>query len=97
MVELDGDAPLREQLADLVEARIKDGTYPPKSAIPSGAELAAECDVSPRTATEAVKILKARGLVRGVPGKAVIVKADALDVLNNADRASSNGNKSGGK
>lgn len=81
MVELDGDAPLRVQLADLVAARIADGTYPPKTAIPSGAELAAECDVSPRTATEAVKILKARGLVRGVPGKAVIVKANALETL----------------
>lgn len=31
-----------------------------------------------------MKILKARGLVRGVPGKAVIVKADALDVLKSA-------------
>jgi GntR family transcriptional regulator len=81
VVELDGEAPLRVQLADLVAARIADGTYPPRTAIPSGAELAAECDVSPRTATEAVKILKGRGLVRGVPGKAVIVKADALDVL----------------
>jgi GntR family transcriptional regulator len=65
----------------LVASRIADGTYPPKSAIPSGADLAAETDVSQRTATEAVRILKARGLVRGVPGKAVIVKADALDVL----------------
>ncbi|WP_232383274.1 GntR family transcriptional regulator [Actinomadura violacea] len=88
MVELDGDAPLRVQLADLVAARIADGTYPPRTAIPSGAELAEECDVSPRTATEAVKILKERGLVRGVPGKAVIVKADALDALRRAARES---------
>ncbi len=81
MTELDGDQSLRVQLADLIAARIADGTYPPKSAIPSYAELAAETDVSARTASEAVKILKARGLVRGVPGKAVIVKADALDII----------------
>lgn len=81
MVELDGDEPLRVQLADLIASRIRSGQYPPRTAIPSGTQLAAECDVSPRTAAEAVKILKARGLVRGVTGKAVIVKADALEVL----------------
>lgn len=84
MVELDGPEPLRVQLADLIAARIADGTYAPRAALPSGAALAAECDVSPRTVTEAVKLLKARGLVRGVPGKAVIVRADALDKLSSA-------------
>ncbi|GAA4134578.1 winged helix-turn-helix domain-containing protein [Actinomadura keratinilytica] len=76
--ELDGMDPLRVQLADRVAAKIADGTYPPGSRIPSTAQLADQYGVSQRTAADAVKLLKERGLVRGVQGRGVFVlrKAD---------------------
>jgi DNA-binding GntR family transcriptional regulator len=73
MVELDGIDPLKIQIADLVAARIEAGDYPPKTRIPSTAALADECSVSMRTVTDAIIILKERGLVRGVPGRGVFV------------------------
>ncbi|MDL4816834.1 winged helix-turn-helix domain-containing protein [Actinomadura opuntiae] len=73
MVELDGIDPLKVQIADLVARRIESGEYAPKARIPSASALAEECGVSQRTAADAVRILKERGLVRGVPGRGVFV------------------------
>jgi len=67
---------LRVQLADRIAAKIADGTFPPKSRIPSASALADQYGVSPRTAADAVKILKERGLVRGVQGRGVFVLPD---------------------
>lgn len=75
-VDLDGPEPLRDQLAAALAALIHDGTYPPNRRIPSAASLADTYGVSQRTAADAVRALKDRGLVRGVPGRGVFVVAD---------------------
>ncbi|WP_405695315.1 GntR family transcriptional regulator [Streptomyces coelicoflavus] len=68
-LDLDGPDPLYEQIANVLAARIADGTYPPRRRIPSEADLVAEFGVSRPTARAAVQLLVDRGLVRTVRGK----------------------------
>jgi GntR family transcriptional regulator len=73
-LDLDGPEPLYEQIADLLAARIADGTYPPRRRIPSEAALCEEFDVARPTARAAVALLVDRGLVRTVRGKGTYVR-----------------------
>lgn len=66
--------PPYKQLAALIAGRIHAGQYAPGSALPSGAELAAETGVSRVTVQNALKILKADGLVVGRQGSGVYVR-----------------------
>src|SRR5690606_6955651 len=68
-VDLDGPDPLYEQIARILEARIVDGTYPPRRRIPSEAGLVDEFGVSRPTARAAVQLLVVQGLVRTERGK----------------------------
>jgi GntR family transcriptional regulator len=68
-----GPEPLYQQIAALIRARIASGELRPRSAIPSITALAAEHDVSVVTVQQAIDVLKAEGLVRGVPGKGTYV------------------------
>lgn len=74
MVTLDHDLgmPLHEQLADIIRARINDGTYTGR--LPSARHLAQEFEVSHRTSETALKSLKAEGLVTSVVGKGYFVR-----------------------
>ena len=63
--------PLHEQLADIIRARINDGTYVGR--LPSARHLAQEFEVSHRTSETALKSLKAEGLVTSVVGKGYFV------------------------
>jgi len=65
--------PLRDQLADLIRRKISDGTWPPRTAIPSITALASEYQVSVITVQKAIAILKDEGLLFGVPGKGTFV------------------------
>jgi GntR family transcriptional regulator len=79
-LDLDGPEPLYEQIADVIAARIADGTYPPRRRIPSEAALCEEFDVARPTVRSAVALLVARGQVRTVRGKgSFVVEADADD------------------
>lgn len=71
--DLEGADPLYIQLADELERRILEGIYPPGKQIPSAAELCDEFSVSRQTANSGLKLLKERGLVRGVPGRGTFV------------------------
>lgn len=73
-MDLDGPEPLYVQIADILRARIADGTYPPRSKIPSSEQLREEFGVSRVTAVSAVGILIGEGRVRGVPGKGTYVE-----------------------
>ncbi|SCG58863.1 winged helix-turn-helix domain-containing protein [Micromonospora humi] len=61
-----------ELLADLSK-KIKDGTYPPGSQLPSGRKLADDYDVSQSTISRAVAKLRERGVLVGRPGRGVFV------------------------
>ncbi|MFD8251892.1 GntR family transcriptional regulator [Streptomyces werraensis] len=68
-LDLDGPEPLYEQIAQILAARIADGTYPPRRRIPSEADIVAEFSVSRPAARAAVQLLVERGLVHTVRGK----------------------------
>lgn len=76
-IDLLGPDPIYQQIAAILAGRIETGTYPANRAIPSGPAIAAEFSVSRRTANQAVDVLKARGLVRGVRGRGVFVLPEA--------------------
>ncbi|MGW4295566.1 winged helix-turn-helix domain-containing protein [Micromonospora chersina] len=61
-----------ELLADLL-MKIKNGTYPPGSQLPSGRELADAYDVSQSTISRAVARLREQGALVGRPGRGVFV------------------------
>jgi DNA-binding GntR family transcriptional regulator len=65
--------PVSQQLADLLRAAIQDGTYQPRTAIPSAKQLSEQHGVSVGTAVKAVAVLRDEGLVVGVPGRGVFV------------------------
>lgn len=72
-LDLDGPEPLYEQIAEVLAARIADGTYPPRRRIPSEAGIVDEFGVSRPTARAAVQQLAERGLVQTVRGKGTYV------------------------
>lgn len=57
-------APLSEQIVEILQGRFTDGTYPPGSQLPSEAELADEYDVSRATIRSALAQLAADGAVK---------------------------------
>jgi len=72
-VDLDGPEPLYEQIAAVIAARIKDGTYPPRRRVPSEAGICDEFSVSRPTARAAIQLLVSQGLVVTVRGKGSFV------------------------
>ena len=61
---------IAQQLAD----EIRDGVYPPKSKLPSRAEIAATHGVTSQTASEAVRVLISQGLAYGIAGSGTFVR-----------------------
>ncbi|MEH0843642.1 winged helix-turn-helix domain-containing protein [Micromonospora sp. CPCC 205711] len=62
-----------DELLDALLSKIKDGTYPPGSQLPSGRALADEYDVSQSTISRAVARLREQGVLVGRPGRGVFV------------------------
>lgn len=60
--------PRYQQLAAILEAGIEDGTYPPGGRLPSEKDLTKQHGVARETASKAVDVLAAKGLVVRVPG-----------------------------
>lgn len=73
-VDLEGADPLYIQLAAELERRILEGVYPPGRRLPSAEALCEEFSISRQTVTSGLKLLKDRGLVRGVQGRGVFVQ-----------------------
>ncbi len=67
------------QIAEDIAERIDDGEYRPNDRLPSYAQLAELYSVSVSTASRAVAILRAQGLVVGSPGRGVFVGQKARD------------------
>jgi DNA-binding GntR family transcriptional regulator len=61
------------QLADLITARILDGTYPEESRLPSEIALQQETGAARETIRQAIAELRKRGLIETVAGKGSFV------------------------
>jgi DNA-binding transcriptional regulator YhcF (GntR family) len=73
-----------QRVADILEAKIAAGDYPPNTQLPSYRQLAAENGIALNTAQAAVKILHTRGKVTIRPSSGAYVRdqaaGDATDV-----------------
>jgi DNA-binding GntR family transcriptional regulator len=65
------------QIAGLLRAQIESGEIPVGSFLPSLTTISQRYEVARMTAERAVGQLRAAGLVRGVPGRGVIVLPEA--------------------
>lgn len=61
------------KIAEDIEARIKKNEWP-DGRLPTSREFTAEYSVSSRTMAQAIESLKARRLIRTIPGKGTYVK-----------------------
>jgi GntR family transcriptional regulator len=73
MIDRTAPEPLWQQLAAVIEARIADSMYPPRTAIPSISKLSEEFELSDVTVKKALSELKAKGVLTGVPGRGTFV------------------------
>lgn len=69
MIDRDSGRPLYQQLADLIRARIADGTYPPGKLLPSETRLQQEFGLARDTVRAALDVLRGEGLVVTYPGR----------------------------
>jgi GntR family transcriptional regulator len=73
MIDRTAPEPLWQQLVQVIQARIDDGTYPPRTAIPSIRLLSEEFELSDVTVKKALKCLKEQGALTGTPGRGTFV------------------------
>ncbi|MFF7211132.1 GntR family transcriptional regulator [Streptomyces sp. NPDC008238] len=66
--DLDRTRAVWKQVVALVIDRIKDGTYPPGSRVPSTLELATELGIATSTSQKALAHLRNEGWLRGETG-----------------------------
>ncbi|MDX2705790.1 GntR family transcriptional regulator [Streptomyces sp. PA03-6a] len=62
------DRPKWEQIADVIRERIADGTYPPRSRVPSVQQLVADTGVAVDTAQKVLANLREEGVIYTVRG-----------------------------
>ncbi|WP_424887490.1 GntR family transcriptional regulator [Streptomyces sp. XH2] len=68
MVEFAPDIPRWRQVAEVIRQRIKDGTYPPRSRVPSINQLTEEFGIAAMTAHKVHRGLREEGLIYTEPG-----------------------------
>jgi DNA-binding GntR family transcriptional regulator len=76
-MDLDRTRPLWRQIAVEIIRRIRVGTYPPGSRVPSTLEIAQEFGVVNATAAKAMRYVREQGWTRGEVGLGTFV-ADSL-------------------
>ena len=74
-IDYEGPVPVWRQVHDLLAGRIERGEIPPGRPIPSKRTLSQEYGVAGNTVEKAVRLLKVEGLVEGVQGRGVFVRA----------------------
>ncbi|MFI6813794.1 GntR family transcriptional regulator [Nonomuraea sp. NPDC050328] len=67
-IEWRANAPKWQQVAEVLKARIADGTYPPDSQLPSQHELVTEFEIAPNTAQKVLTRLREEGAAYSVRG-----------------------------
>ncbi|MFF9215501.1 GntR family transcriptional regulator [Streptomyces viridosporus] len=68
MIEFAPDAPRWRQVAEVIRERIADGTYPPRTRVPSVVQLSTEFGIAQATAQKVHRALRAEGLIYTEPG-----------------------------
>lgn len=68
MIEFVPDIPRWRQVAEVVRSRIADGTYPPRTRVPSVVQLTEEFGIANATAHKVLSALRAEGLTYTEPG-----------------------------
>lgn len=76
MIDPRSYTPRYRQLADILHARIDDGTYAPGQLLPAEPHLAAEFDVGRDTVRDAVAVLRAEGVVETIPSRGTRVRPE---------------------
>ncbi|MET9517383.1 GntR family transcriptional regulator [Streptomyces sp. NPDC002994] len=68
MIEFAPDQPRWRQVAEVMRARIADGTYPPRTRVPSVLQLQAEFGIAAATGQKVHRALRTEGLIYTEPG-----------------------------
>ncbi|MEU3982526.1 winged helix-turn-helix domain-containing protein [Streptomyces sp. NPDC026672] len=68
MIEWEPDVPRWKQVADVIRKRIADGTYPPRTRVPSVMQLVDEFGIAQATAQKVHQGLRDEGLIYTEPG-----------------------------
>ncbi|MFE5514444.1 GntR family transcriptional regulator [Streptomyces sp. NPDC056529] len=68
MIEFAPDQPRWRQVADVIRQRIQDGTYPPRTRVPSVLQLQAEFGIAAATGQKVHRALRDEGLIYTEPG-----------------------------
>ncbi|MDT0453900.1 GntR family transcriptional regulator [Streptomyces hesseae] len=76
MIEFVPDIPRWRQVAEVIRQRIKDGTYPPRTRVPSVLQLTEEFGIASMTAHKVHRALRAEGLIYTEPGMGSFVSRD---------------------
>jgi DNA-binding GntR family transcriptional regulator len=76
MIEWRANAPKWVQVADVLKARIADGTYPPDTQLPSQHQLVEEFGIAPNTAQKVLTRLRQEGTAYSVRGVGTFVRSD---------------------
>jgi GntR family transcriptional regulator len=71
-VDREGDF-IWKQVADIIRARITDGTYPVGRIMPSAKTLSQELEVSMGTVNHALDLLRGQGLIESRIGRGMLV------------------------
>lgn len=74
-IDPQGDTPVWLQVYEVLRAAIDDGTYPPRTPLPSARYIQEITGLSRPTIMKSYNRLRSEGLVRMVPGKGPYVTA----------------------
>ncbi|MEB8341791.1 GntR family transcriptional regulator [Streptomyces endophyticus] len=76
MIEFAEDRPKWEQIAEVIRQRITDGTYPPRTRVPSVQQIVEETGVAVDTAQKALRALRDEGWTYTVRGMGSFVTTE---------------------
>ncbi|MFE6163057.1 GntR family transcriptional regulator [Streptomyces sp. NPDC056486] len=62
------DIPRWRQVAEVIRRRIADGTYPPRTRVPSVVQITSEFGIATATAQKVLQAMRAEGLTYTEPG-----------------------------
>jgi DNA-binding GntR family transcriptional regulator len=79
MIEFEPDRPRWQQVADVIRQRIADGTYPPRTRVPSVVELLEEFGIATSTGQKVHRGLRDEGLIYTEPGLGSFVSPRPAD------------------
>ncbi|MGN9819150.1 GntR family transcriptional regulator [Streptomyces sp. SD11] len=83
-MEFEPDVPRWRQVAAVIRSRIEDGTYPPRSRVPSVQAIVEEFGIATATAAKVNVGLKKEGLVYTEIGMGSFVSVDAPALIAKA-------------